>query len=77
MLFVLCCYHWTKERLQGVNPNCELVFNFPIVETSGIKPPKVVNVLKPTTRGYRVYCQPSGRSKGNGKEWSADGLGEI
>lgn len=28
---VLCCYHWTKERLASACPNIEMVFNFPIL----------------------------------------------
>lgn len=28
---VLCCYHWTRERLASACSNIELVFNFPIL----------------------------------------------
>ncbi len=28
---VVCCYHWTKERLNKYNKKCLLIFNFPIV----------------------------------------------
>jgi len=45
---VLCCYHWTKDRLKQVNPNCELVFNFPIVNPEEVKEPKGVNSERPT-----------------------------
>lgn len=45
---VICCYHWTKERLQKVNPICELVFNFPIVNNEEINTPKGVNPLSPS-----------------------------
>lgn len=45
---ILCCYHWTKDRLQQVNPNCELVFNFPIVNAEEIKEPKGVSGQKPS-----------------------------
>lgn len=45
---ILCCYHWTKERLQLVNPRCELVFNFPIVNKDEIQPPKGVRNQHPT-----------------------------
>lgn len=45
---VLCCYHWTKDRLQQVNPNCELVFNFPIVDKDEVKPPKGIQGQNPT-----------------------------
>lgn len=34
---ILVCYHWTKERLQKVNPNVELVLNFPIVNRDEVK----------------------------------------
>ena len=45
---VLCCYHWTKDRLQKVNPNCELVFNFPIVDPNEVKAPKGITGENPT-----------------------------
>ena len=45
---ILCCYHWTKDRLQKVNPIVELVFNFPIVEPGIIQQPKGVNSFSPT-----------------------------
>ena len=45
---ILCCYHWTKDRLQQVNPNCDLVFNFPIVNSAEISAPKGVNSQKPS-----------------------------
>lgn len=45
---ILCCYHWTKDRLQQVNPNCELVFNFPIVNPEEVKEPKGVNAQRPS-----------------------------
>lgn len=32
---VVCCYHWTKERLSKACKRTELIFNFPIVETDG------------------------------------------
>lgn len=28
---VICCYHWTKERLEKYNIKCVLIFNFPII----------------------------------------------
>lgn len=28
---VVCCYHWTKERLEQYNIRCDLIFNFPII----------------------------------------------
>lgn len=45
---ILCCYHWTKDRLKQVNPNCELVFNFPIVNPEEVKEPKGVNAQRPS-----------------------------
>lgn len=34
---VFVCYHWTKDRLSKVNPNVELVLNFPIIDNKEIK----------------------------------------
>jgi len=45
---ILCCYHWTKDRLQEVNPKCELVFNFPIVNPDEVKVPKGIKGDAPT-----------------------------
>lgn len=45
---ILCCYHWTKERLKKVNPKCELVFNFPIVNPEVIEAPKGIHGPNPT-----------------------------
>ena len=45
---ILCCYHWTKDRLAKVNPKCELVFNFPIVNSEGVKAPKGIQGDNPT-----------------------------
>lgn len=45
---ILCCYHWTRDRLQLVNSRCELVFNFPIVNGEEMKAPKGVQGQNPT-----------------------------
>lgn len=45
---IFCCYHWTKDRLQKVNPKCELVFNFPIVDKDEVKVPKGIHGQNPT-----------------------------
>ena len=34
---ILVCYHWTKDRLKKVNPNVELVLNFPIINRDEVK----------------------------------------
>lgn len=45
---ILCCYHWTKDRLDKVNTRCELVFNFPIVNSDEVKEPKGIKGDSPT-----------------------------
>ena len=45
---ILCCYHWTKDRLDKVNPKCELIFNFPIVNPNEVKGPKGIKGDAPT-----------------------------
>lgn len=45
---IFVCYHWTKERLKKVNPNVELVLNFPIVEKNESQIPKTINASSKT-----------------------------
>jgi glycosyltransferase involved in cell wall biosynthesis len=59
---VVCCYHWTAERLSRVCENTELVFNYPIIDSS-----------EPTTESFvneheAFVCYAGGISK----QWNID-----
>lgn len=53
---VLCCYHWTKDRLSPACPNIELVFNFPILPST--LPERKVNRNNEIALGYAGLISP-------------------
>ena len=48
--FVICCYHWTKERLEKHNVKTDLIFNFPIIKNN------ISNLFEKNDIKYVVYA---------------------
>ena len=53
---VLCCYHWTKERLELACQNMELVFNFPVLPET--LPRRAINKSDEITIAYAGLISP-------------------